>query len=267
MKRFFWVMITCISLAACSNYKNIEDVKQTDFSKVATAKGVTLYRNGEDFIQIVKISEGASLHLILGPQTQSGEVIYFGRGNIREWFHKWSSKNPQGFSAINAEFFDETNPSIAQLAFSVKENSTVYKGYGDKSEYPAKKMLLIFDANHYDTEQYNDLSKDLQNRQQNNGIVGLRIDAPKSPDRAVGRTYIGIRKGNEVVIFSSPSSTREYATKALQIFGVENDNMMMLDGGPSAQLVFGNTLLVSSNPKPVRIPAIIVIEAGHDSPR
>ncbi len=259
MKRFL-LGLACLGVLAGCGASPV--AMKEKFPVMTEATGVTMYAEGGEYVQRVRPSEGASLHLLLGKESASGSLELFERRNIAVWFKEWSSTRPRAFSAVNAQFFDAVHPVVARLAFSVKTENRVHAGYGDAEEYRARKLVFAMQDGRYGIFPYDDRTATLERMAQPDAIVGLRPEAPASPDSAVGRTYIGIDTAGNAVIFSSPSSTRSHAETVLLGFGVPPDTLMMLDGGPSAQLVRDGTVLVSSRAPPSDIPVIIGIEAG-----
>ena len=100
-----------------------------------------------------------------------------------------------------------------------------------------------------------------------NIIAGLAEDAPKSPNKYVGRTFVGIKDKDgdlqfeTVLIFNTLTARQVDAAEALRSLGAEK--VMMLDGGGSTQLICQNVSYIESERL---IPQAIGVLAAGPSP-
>jgi hypothetical protein len=217
------------------------------FREVSSAPGVTLFQKGKDYVHIVSPRRDGGVRLLYGAVSEGTEDTQFARKDIREWWQTWSQAEPQAFSLMNSQFFNASDPTKAALAFSTKADGVVYEGYGDKREFLGGKMLLRIGAKHTIVQPYNDNPRSLDRFPEPDIIVGLRADIDKQSARRLGRTFIaGMPQGN-LLIFTSPKATQQYAERILVSFGADWDNVLMLDGGGSTQLVHKGKVLVPSH--------------------
>ncbi len=230
-----------------------------DFAPVSRTPGVELLRRGDDYVQLIRTAEGASVRPLLA---RSGSSLI--RRDLAAWTAELAEADATVVSVVNAQFFDAVDPVVARLAFSVKENGAVEPGYGDAAEYPGQKLVLRLDPSSYAVEPYDDRPESLRALPDRDAVVGLAPGAPSSGDGAVGRTYAGVAPDGTLVVFSSPRSTRAGAVEVLHAFGVPDDAMLLLDGGPSAQLVAREGRLVprAEPPAAARVPSILVIRSS-----
>lgn len=238
------------------------------FREVTSGSGVTLWRKGREYVQIISPHRGATVKLLHGDIIPSeGAGTNFARRDLRDWWVEWSKGESSAFTIANGQFFNMNNPSRSPLAFSVKIDGIVYAGYGDEDEYAGKKMALRIGFRHATVEQYDDDAGSLYAFPESDIIVGLKPDVSKSGNIRVGRTFMGTMPNGNLLIFSSPGATQQYATRMLIAFGADRNKIMMLDGGSSTQLIQEGTLLIPSGVSPTKplrtVPLAIGVTRGR----
>ena len=207
------------------------------------APGVALYKNGENFLQMVDLSEGASLKFVYGaPDNNSqSESPRIKRLSLDE---SWSelSKDPRAFSVVNGTFFDfnERFASSAELSFPFKANGEVIsKG---QALTPSNYRIFSFSDTLADVKPYSE-SAFFQSKS-TNILVGSGdwLEENKSPNEETGRTFMGVKDVDfngsyeTIVVFSSGKSTIMQAVDIMKNNGVKEEKIIMLDGSNSSKL-------------------------------
>ena len=243
------------------------------FRQVLSAIGVALYQkeypNGTpDYVQVIDLSQGASIEPLLGEITDpgTGKGVYGGnnpkvvRRSSKDFWQSFSTSHSAAFCITNGQFF-LLKDSPTTLPFPIKKDGKVLSdGYAIK-EFPEQKLMLEIWPDHLDII---DLTKDaLYSSSAPDVIGGLTEDANKSAKKSVGRTFVGVQDRNQdqlyetVLIFSTKTARQEDAGQVLKDFGA--DKVMMLDGGDSTQLICQDKAYISSERL---IPQAIGISAG-----
>lgn len=242
------------------------------FYPVSSGVGVQLYRKdypggNPDFVQVINLSQGASIELLHGEISEARVAMGVYGGNdprmipqkLSQYWDKISVENQAAFCVTNGEFFFmiEYPP---RLPFPLKvDGEIVSDGFGE-GQYPGQKLMLeIWKDKVYIIE----LTREsLLSSTAPDIVAGLTEDARKSPTKYVGRTFVGVddkdRDGRfETVLFLNTRSARQIdAAGVLRDFGA--DKVMMLDGGGSTQLIcHGKSYVSSERPIP---QAIAIIE-------
>ncbi|MFE1744948.1 phosphodiester glycosidase family protein [Coleofasciculus sp. H7-2] len=221
------------------------------FKVVRSAPGVTLYNQNSDYVQVVDLSQGASVKFLYGEITNLGKRQGAYGGNdpklrrqtlTQAWDHFYSL-NKKAFSITNGQFFrnDTNSATITNLAFPVKANGTIISnGYAGESEFASQKLMLEVWKTRAKISAFKGKNP-LYSSSAPNIIVGLSENANKSINKNLGRTFMGVRDGDSngiyetVLIFNSSDSTQFHAAETLKKFGA--DKVVMLDGGGSSQLL------------------------------
>jgi hypothetical protein len=136
--------------------------------------------------------------------------------------------------------------SPSRLPFSLKRDGQVLTdGYGI-NEFPNQKLMLEIWHDRVDIRSLS--AETLYSSSAPNIVAGLTEDAEKASKKAVGRTFIGVddrdRNGSSeiLLIFNTRTAKPSAAADVLREFGA--DQVMMLDGGGSTQLICqGNPLI------------------------
>ncbi len=247
------------------------------FELVDSAPAVELYRKDypggtPDFVQVIDLSGGARLSLLHGPIAEpgAGQGAYgggnprFSRQPLQQVWDSFAAGDGQAFCLVNGAFFS-TDEDPTPLAFPLKVGGEVVsQGYG-ANEYPDQKLMLELWPDH---ALISPLSADaLASSSAPQILAGLSEEADKSPDALVGRTFAGVQDGDgdgqaeTVLIFSSKTSTQSDAAGVLRGFGAQQ--VIMLDGGESAQLICRNNPLVYSSRS---LPQTIAVSSGDVQP-
>lgn len=245
----------------------------TGFQMVLSAPAVQLfkkdYSNGTpDYVQVVDLSQGAAVRVLHGAiqKPGSGEGVYGGdnprfvRRSLSQYWQELSSTNSNAFCVTNGQFF-YMSEDPSPLPFPLKVNGVVLSdGYGIK-EFPDQKLLLeIWD----DRVNIRKLTREaLYTSGAPDIIGGLTEQANKRARKAVARTFVGVddrdRNGSAeiLLIFNTSTALQKDAAEVLRDFGA--DQVMMLDGGGSTQLLCqGQDIILSDRP----IPQALGVVAG-----
>ncbi|EKE07483.1 MAG: hypothetical protein ACD_18C00069G0001 [uncultured bacterium] len=233
----------------------IAPVVPSGFTLLNMAKGIELYKKNysggqPDFVQVVDLNQ-AKVRFFAGDvvNMNPGQGIFGGnsplikRNSLSGFWNAISVLEPKIFSICNSQFF-VTGSDPTYLAFSVKQDNVIFNdGYASYSEYPGQKKLLGFK---------NDNTADVITFSQSNlynssnyyqMILGLDVLASKASNSYVGRTFIGA-KNNLFFVYSTKMSNQSDAINVLKSFGVESQNIIMLDGGGSSGLMVNKQVMV-----------------------
>lgn len=245
------------------------------FHLINSAPGISLYKKdykggNPDYVQIINLSQGASLQLlyseIINPRI--GRGVYGGndpRLSYRTIEHFWntlSTEYAQAFCISNGQFFFmKENPT--RLPFPLKvDGGIISDGYAEQ-DFVGKKLLLAIWSDHAEILPLT--KENLYSTSAPNIIGGLSETANKAGKHFTGRTFIGLddpdhNGGYQYIFLFNTKTTRQVdAVAVLNSFGA--DQIMMLDGGGSTQLVCqGETLIASDR----NIPQALGVVAGHE---
>ncbi len=222
-----------------------------DFNLIESGSGVSLYSKDypggtPDYVLLVNLNKKAGLQFLTGTVGSAGTGSgYYGgdnpsyaRRSLSDFWTDFSGSNSKAFCVLNGAFFS-SNDDPAQLAFPLKVDGTLASGGGDGGSYEGKQMMLEIWSDHAAIQS---LSKDaLSGSSAPDILAGLSEDADKGPRDLVGRTFVGVADLNgdgqaEEVLFLVSKTTRQAdAASVLRSFGASQ--VMMLDGGDSAQLL------------------------------
>jgi hypothetical protein len=184
--------------------------------------------------------------------------------SLGKFWQQLSNDYEGAFCVLNGQFFF-MKESPTRLPFPLKvADQVISDGYGI-NEFPDKKLILELWQDRVDIQE---LTQDsLYSSNAPDIIGGLTQTANKRSDHYVGRTFIGVddqdKDGiNETfLIFNSKISRQVDAASVLQTFGA--DEVMMLDGGGSTQLICQEGALIKSDrPIPQAIGIVSAPEAS-----
>jgi len=221
------------------------------FALIRSSVGVQLYRKEypsgyPDYVQVIRLDRGAEVRLLHGKVSHQGvsSGVYGGldvRLNSRSILQYWEeilADTSRAFCVTNGQFF-YMYEYPTRLPFPLKVNGRVISGGYSKGEFNDQKFMLEIWK---DQVNIRPLTKvDFQKSTAPNILGGLAEDARKSPQKFVGRTFVGIADQNldgvyeTLLIFSTQAARQQDAAETLRLFGAEK--VMMLDGGLSTQLV------------------------------
>jgi hypothetical protein len=244
---------------------------KSDFNVIKSSKGASLLgRNDRDFVQIVDLSQGASLQLRTAAQKDDG----FERDNIRDVWNSFSSENSNAFSISNGaffdfEFFNWSKRDFAKLAYPLKIGETVFEGYG-KSEFPSEKRKFEIWSDRVEITDFNNEIDSIRESSAPQVIVGLNESVNKDAfNPGVGRMFVGVRDRDgdgikeTALLLNSEGSTQANAAQILRDFGASE--VMMLDGSESSQMIAEGVEYVASRDlgfAPRDIPQTIGVVSG-----
>lgn len=247
------------------------------FHPVISTRGAVMYRKdysggNPDFVQIIDLSDGASVQFLHGEMAGKGEEkgVYggdnpkFARQSMQQFWQQYSAANSNAFCVVTGQFFRLAD-SPTRLAFPLKTNGQILTdGYGIQ-EYPNEKQILEIWPDRADIQP---LSREsLYGSSAPEILAGLTVNANKRAKQYTGRTYAGVddRDGDgtfETVLFFSTLTARQTdADEVLRAFGA--DKTIMFDGGGSAQLLCQGKSYVSSERV---IPSAVGISGGDVLP-
>lgn len=244
------------------------------FQLVSASTGVQLYRKNypkgsPDFVQVVDLSQGAAIELFHGDvvDTRLGEGVFGGDDpkllsqTLQDYWDDLVANAPNAFCITNGQFFNiQEYPT--RLPFPLKVDGVILSdGYAAR-EFEGQKLILELWPDHADISLLTQATLYLSSAPDILG--GLHEEARKSPDKPVGRTFVGVADADQdgryesLLIFNTQSATQAAAAEVLRSFGAAK--VMMLDGGGSTQLICRDKALISSERL---IPQAIGILAGQ----
>jgi hypothetical protein len=238
------------------------------FQLISSGTGVAVYRKTfsgrrPDYVTVVDLGRG-TIRNLTGTITGAPNMSLVSRkllGPSSRSANFWTDAVAQNTTSrkakvvVNGTFFS-TNAYPSGIAFGLKANSRIISfGYGT-NEFPGLVRVLPFDSGRaaasiqpYAQSVFIGGSPDV--------VGGLDPTANKSPSGHLARTFVGVRGGSTVMIFSSSAATQPGAASVLTGFGA--GSIMMLDGGGSTGLVLDGNAKIT----PVRtLPHAIAVYAG-----
>jgi hypothetical protein len=215
------------------------------------------YSNGTpDYVEVIRLDQGAAIRVLHGDisEPRTGKGVYGGDDprflshTIQQFWSEFSLAESKAFCVTNGEFF-YMKEYPTRLPFPLKVNGNVISdGYGIK-QFTDKKLMLEIWSDH---AQITPLSQEaLYNSSAPDIVAGLAEDAPKNIKKYVGRTFVGVvdQDGNgeseTVFLFNTRTARQIDAANVLRSFGA--DQVMMLDGGGSTQLICQGDPLITTD--------------------
>lgn len=230
------------------------------FYLIDSSIGWQLYRKdyaegNPDFVQVIDLDQGASLQLLHGEITKTGDDrgVYGGDNPkflnrpLSEYWWDFSRNIPDAVCVTNGSFFYlPEHPS--KLAFPLKVDGEILTDGFGFGTYPwGKKILEIWD-NKADIRRMTRWN--LHTSSAPNIIAGLDEEANKKKKNFTGRTFVGIDDNDSdgdyetMLVFNTLSARQVDAAEVLRNFGA--NKVMMLDGGGSTQLTCKGEKIVKS---------------------
>ena len=231
------------------------------FNLLLSSLGAELYQKqypegNPDFVQVVNLGEGAKIKLLYGQvqELRTGLGVYGGTDSrflsysIQRYWNELFRLSTDAFCVTNGQFF-YMREYPTRLPFPLKVDGQILtEGYA-KNEFLDQKLILEIWSDRADIV---DLSEqNLLSSTAPDIVAGLTEDARKSPDKFVGRTFIGVSDNNRdgqyetVLIFNTQTARQLDAANILRTFGAVK--VMMLDGGSSTQLICQNKPYITSD--------------------
>jgi hypothetical protein len=270
------LLILILTLFATYNRASAESSEiaiPEGFHLVSSTMGAQLYQksysNGTpDYVQVIYLRQGAAVELLVGElqETRPGKGVFGGDDpriqsrSLEGFWKEATSIDENAFCVTNGSFFYMPE-SPTRLPFPLKiDGKIVSDGYA-KKEFEGEKLMLALWADRADILE---LSQEaLYASSAPNILGGLHEDANKNSKKYVGRTFVGVKDGDQdgaseiILIFNTLSARTSDAAKALRRFGA--DKVMMFDGGGSTQLICQGKDYIKSDRY---IPQAIAVIAG-----
>lgn len=221
------------------------------FKLIRSSVGVQLYRKEypsgyPDYMQVIRLDRGAEVRLLHGKVNHQGVTsgvyggldVRFTSRSVLQYWDEIISQTSRAFCVTNGQFFFMYEYPT-RLPFPLKVDGKVVSGGYSKGEFADQKLMLELWKEHANIRPLTKV--DFQKSTAPNIVGGLTEDARKSPQKYVGRTFIGVADQNRdgvyetLLIFSTQAARQRDAAETLRNFGAEK--VMMLDGGLSTQLV------------------------------
>ncbi|MFC2043243.1 phosphodiester glycosidase family protein [Chloroflexota bacterium] len=278
LKRLLWICLTITTIAfapvGAAAASTPDPPIPPGFYIVTSSIGVQLFQKdysegNPDFMQVIDLSEGASIELMHGdiakPGTNRGDYggdnpKFFSR-SLKDYWRDFASENPNAFCVTNGSFFFMPEYPT-KLAYPLRvDGKNVTDGFGI-DHYPWNKLIFEIWDDRADIRRLSRWS--LHTSSAPNIIAGLTEDANKKAKFYTGRTFVGVDDRNEdgdyeIVLFYNTLTARQVdAAQVLRSFGA--DQVMMLDGGGSTQLICQGIPIVKSDRF---IPQTIAVGRGE----
>jgi hypothetical protein len=278
IKRLLWITLTITAIAVApigaAAASTSDPPIPPGFYLVTSSIGIQLYqkdysKGNPDFVQVIDLSEGASIELMHGdiakPGTGRGDYggdnpRFYSR-SLKDYWRDFASQNPNAFCVTNGSFFFMPEYPT-KLAYPIRvDGKNLTDGFGIDHYLWNKLIFEIWD----DRADIRRLSRwSLHTSSAPNIIAGLTETANKKAKFYTGRTFIGVDDRNEdgdyeiVLIYNTLTARQVDAAQVLRSFGA--DQVMMLDGGGSTQLFCQGVPLVKSDRL---IPQTITVARGE----
>lgn len=247
-----------------------------DFTLVDNAPGVDLYRKDytggtPDFVLVIDLSRGAGVQLLYGSVDGSGAGSgafggnnpAFSRQSLQQFWDSFAAANSDAVCVANGAIFD-ANADPAALMLPLKAGGQLLSGGAWRDEYPDQKRMLELWPDHARIS--NLTAENLAGSNAPDILGGLSEDADRASGDLIGRTFAAVEDSDgdgiaeTVLIFSSKTTRAADAAGVLRSFGA--DEVIMLDGGDSAQLMCNNLPQVYSDRS---IPQGIGVVSGEQA--
>jgi len=233
--------------------------------------GVKAYQVTNHYLQEIDLKEGGDIVFLNGKIEEEGRGrgVYGGdspsyqRQNIQDIWQRAKSAEPKTFSVNNSIFFNDEQQDFTQLAFLVRFNGQfISDGYAGTNEFLNQKKVLEVWSNQAKISDFEDQDP-YSKITAPNAVVALSKKANKQSAKNLGRVFVGVKDKDgdgiteTVLILSSKMASQGLMVEILDYF--EAEDVLMLDGGNSTQLVIeGQTYINSSR----NIPASMVVLGG-----
>ncbi|WP_168163420.1 phosphodiester glycosidase family protein [Calothrix sp. 336/3] len=239
----------------------------TQFNRLISAKGVNIYQKAVishlEYVTILDLRQAKLQNLAGKISLEESESIE--KQQLAKFWQdavKHNTKKHQIKVIVNGTFFS-TNNQPTGIAFGLKiQNHLITSGYGVANEYPGQIRTFAFNSSlnfasiqPYSPSIFENFS---------DVIGGLDIQADKSANKYLPRTFIGIKDSDKdglsetVIIYSSNYARQIDASHTLRNFGATSQ--VMLDGGGSTGLIVDGKPLITTN-RP--IPHALAVYAGR----
>ncbi len=217
--------------------------------------GLSIYRNKQDYVISIDMTEGAKLGLFNGAKVSDDKKSAYGGANpelrrltAAQALEGARKTNAKVVCVSNGAFFSTLKEAAAPIAFSLKDNNKIVsEGFAPINKHSGHRLTLAFDEDSARILPFDNKSiSGFKSISESSAIVSLspKVNMDAQKEKKIGRTFIGLANQNEqgdytkILIFVSAASTQTNAEKTLQRFGA--NPVLMLDGGGSSQLMCDN---------------------------
>lgn len=263
--RFLITLLGLITLLLAAPYMQaiagIDETKAPPgFELIRSENAVELYKKdykggSPDYVQVIDLRQGAKVVLLYGTISSpgSGKGAFGGNDprfvsqSLKSYWQELTAEYDAAFCVTNGQFFF-MQESPTRLPFSLKVNGKILSDGYEVKNFPNQKLMLELWEDH---ARIRTLTKGtLYTSSAPNIVAGLDEEARKRIDHFVGRTFVGVDDRNRdgraeiVLIFNTLSARQKDAAQVLREFGA--DQVMMLDGGGSTQLLCGSQAYIAS---------------------
>lgn len=259
-----WILLFLAALASLYPHTVLAapagDDAPPGFKPIASDIGVRLYRKDypggtPDYVQVVDLSQGASLRLLSGEvrEMRPGKGAYGGNDarilsqSLDQFWRQANQSFERVFCVSNGAFF-YMKESPTRLPFPLKiDGQLLSDGYA-RNEFPGQKLILEIWDGRADIQPltrealYGSTAAEI--------LGGLSEEANKASKFAVARTFVGVRDDDgdgqyeKLLVFNTQTAKPEDAAEVLRSFSA--DKVMMLDGGGSTQLLCKEGAFITS---------------------
>ncbi|MCD5380778.1 hypothetical protein LR004_02525, partial [Candidatus Gracilibacteria bacterium] len=240
--------------------EDIEIIKQADegsssldtgYSSISTMNGIELFQNNSKDVSIIDVD------------LKYAGVSFGGLVQDEKFYKKYSAKEMEEltnrpdniFGVVNGAFFlDVTDKKRTGLSFPIKSHGdgivNDIKGMG-VTRAPVRETFMdneISKRTIVTTQDGNAKILEGYSEEYLNNPVYLELSVAFSPDvtarrdAKIGRSYIGLKCENDIckniIFFVAENKTQADMDEIIADYGVERENIIMMDGGPSAQFSY-----------------------------
>lgn len=225
--------------------------------------GYKLYEQNGNYLQKINLQMGAYLSVGTTSKTANPSLSsspLFSRTSMQVF---WNQRPTKTLSVTNCQFFipqDDVNTGTAAcpLSYPVKNGGIIIStGSTNNDGIPKRKLGINTSTREAWVASYsnesNDASTVASHLQSPTVIVGTNpyLDSTRKPSWAIGRTMVGIKDQNEdgkkeVLYILTGVYTQSSATEILTGLGCLKNDIIMLDGHYSSQMIAKNVDFYSS---------------------
>jgi hypothetical protein len=252
-----FLLFYLIAISKIVNSKNIAAYAHntnipSGFSSLLNSDGVKVFKKKDrsTYVTIINLRRGEMKNLTGGyTDAPNGKV---GHRSMAQFWQDAIAGNRDRLTAkvvINGAFFAKYNEPTG-IAFGLKSDGKVISyGYG-LDEFPGLNKTIAWNNNQHFARITNYDRVTFTNSQFTDVVGALSARAGKRANRALGRTFIGVKDSNgdglfeTVLVFSSTAARQIDAANTLKSFGA--NRVAMLDGGGSTGLVVEGKNLIDS---------------------
>ncbi len=245
MKKIILILVMFLLWCTTNGIKNWRDIEQGKYKSITSKKWIELFQSKDKDVSIIEVD------------LEKAWVSFWWLVKKEKFYKKIYAheivlllKNKQEiFAAINWAFFlDVKDKNQTGLSFPIKSQwlkkidefkKEVKEEYID-NEIPKRTLVITKEGNAKIFEWYN--SKYLENKNYSEVSVAFSPDVKARRDAKIWRSYIWLKCKEDIcsniIFFVADNKTQADMDEIIKNYWVSRDNIIMMDGGPSAQFSY-----------------------------